>query len=65
MKTSVYDHSHGMDEITQESAQGRKQDFGKGGADARREMALPLRSEVWGLPGIKGLTESNDHMFLE
>ena len=45
--------------------QGRRQDFVKGGADARREMPTPLQSEVWGLPGVWGLPEAYDHMFLE
>ena len=32
--------------------QGRRQDFAKGGADARREMPTPLRSGVWGPLGV-------------
>ena len=32
--------------------QGRRQDFAKGGADARRKMPMPLRLEVWGLPRV-------------
>ena len=31
--------------------QGRRQDFAKGGADARRDMLTLLRSGVSGLPG--------------
>ena len=32
--------------------QGRRQDFAKGGADARREILAPLRSGGWGLSGV-------------
>ena len=34
--------------------QGRRQDFAKGGADARHEMPTSLRSEVSGLQGDLG-----------
>ena len=32
--------------------QGRRQDFAKGGADARLEMPTPIRSRVWGPTGV-------------
>ena len=37
-----------------EPIQGRRQDFAKGGADARLEMPTPLRSGVSGPPGGLG-----------
>ena len=48
--------------------QGRRQDFAKGGADARREMPTPLRSlwsEVWGPSGVWGSLEAPENMLLE
>ena len=38
--------------ILMQFSQGRRQEFVKEGADARREMPTLLRSEVWGLPGV-------------
>ena len=46
-------------------SQGRRQDFAKGGADARREMLTPLRSGVWGPLRVWGSTEAHENMFLE
>ena len=40
----------------QHLTQGRRQDFAEGGADARRDMPAPLRSEVSGPPGVLGAT---------
>ena len=45
--------------------QGGRQDFTKGGADARREMPAPLRSGVSGRPGGLGPLEAHENMFLE
>ena len=48
-----------------QSLQGRRQDFVKGGADAKREMTTPLQSGVWGPSGGWGSLEAHENMFLE
>ena len=47
------------------SAQGRRQDFAKGGADARRELPTPLQSEVWWPSGVWESLEAHEIMILE
>ena len=55
--------NEGFMSLSHKEVQGRRQDVVKGGADARREMPMPLQSEVWGPLGVWGLPEAYDHMF--